>query len=256
MAEVAPLAAVQALFDRARDRIPRTELPRLVMNDPGHGGYVAAYERVLGRGVSALMEDAGNGLPLMGSFDITENFLLSHVAAGESVAHRWFSVLTACIEFLGGSTYRYAPLSGTLAALLVDSFALDASGALGAPLDLLPLVCRELRECRSNIHDRVLALVAELLTTTAVHEETEAMCRELHRRHEEFQQWYCGDGERNWAYAKRPEFIWGAVVNRGDLPTWLELVAKHFPSSPEFAERTRERLLCEGNAWLYSSGRD
>jgi hypothetical protein len=256
MTEVSPLASVKALFDRARGHIPRAELPHLVMNDPGHAGYVTAYERVLARGVSALVEDAGGGLPLMGSFDITENLLLSHATAGESVTHRWFSVLTAFIELLGASTYCYAPLSRTLAALLVDSFALDAGGVHRAPVDLLPLVCRELRERSWNVHDRALALVGELLTTTLTDEETKAMCLELHARHDEFQQWYQEDGERNWWYAERPEFIWGAVAKRADLPTWLELVDRHFPSSPELAERTRERLLREGNAWLHSSRRD
>src|SRR4051812_49030624 len=103
MRALTSLTSVRATFDRARERIPSPELPRLVMVDPGHGGYIAAYERVVAGGVPALLETLGDGLPLIGSFEITENLLLSHHRADRSVVHRWFSVLTACIELLGAS---------------------------------------------------------------------------------------------------------------------------------------------------------
>jgi hypothetical protein len=43
------------------------------MNDPGHDSYVAAYGRILDGGVLALFEDTKDGVPLIGSFEVTEN---------------------------------------------------------------------------------------------------------------------------------------------------------------------------------------
>ena len=245
-----PLAAVRVVFDRARKHISWKELSRLTMNDSGHDSYVAAYGRILDGGMLALFEDTGDGSPLIGSFEITENLLLSHATAGESVTNRWFSVLTACIELLGASKYRHVPFSSTLSALLVDSLALKNAGVGESPSDILPSVCRELQQTRSNRHERVLALVAEVLTASLPDAEAEVKCGELHTCHEAFQQWYTEDGERNYYYAERPEFIWGSVVDRSCLPTWLALTEKHFPSSPALVKATRERLLREGNALL------
>ena len=251
-----PLPSVCAVLDRARAHIPRAELPRLVMNDPGHAAYVAAYARVLVGGLPALLEGAGDGLPLIGSFEITENLMLARTRAGESVSHRWFSVMGASIALLGASRYRYAPFPVTLAALLVDSFALEAASVAGAPVDLLPLVCRELQRTLPNAHDCALALLGELLTATLTEAETMERCRELHARHHAFQQWYTDDGsEKNPYHAARPEFVWGAVMDRSELPPWVALVEERFPSSPELASETRERLAREGRAWLRSSRR-
>src|SRR5262249_41320038 len=151
---------------------------------------------------------------------------------------------------LGAADYSYAPLSRTLGTLLVDTFALSAANAPESPLDLVPVVSRDLKERTRNPHERVLAIVTELLTAPLTDTATEAACRELHSRHQELQEWYGEDGEKNPFYANRPEFIWGAVVDRSNLPTWLALVEKHFPRSPALAEATREKLLLEGNSWL------
>src|SRR5262249_28468077 len=101
-----------------------------------------------------------------------------------------------------------------------------------------------------DAHDRVVALLGELLTATLSDDDIDAGCRELHARHDEFQQYYREDGERNWSLAERPEFIWGAIVDGPELPTWLALVERHFPTSSELAEKTRQRLLSAGAAWL------
>lgn len=210
------LAAVRAVFDRAGERIPTSALPLLVMNDPGHAAYVAAYERVLSGGVPALFEEVADGSPLIGSFDITENLLLSHTRAGESAIHRWFSLMTACIELLGASAYRFAPFATTLATLLVDSFALADADVAEAPLDLLPRVCRELKASASTPHERWLALLGELFTATLSDAETDLVCHELSALHEKAQLWYAPDGSQNHFYAARSEFVWGAAVTRSD----------------------------------------
>lgn len=242
---VPPPPSLRALFDRARTYVRAEDLARLVMNDPGHAAYVASYARVLAHGIDVLFEDTGNGLPRLGSFDITENLLLSHTNAGASTTHRWFAVLTACIELLGASTYHHAPFSKSLTALLVDTFALDAANAPGAPRDLLPAVLRDLRDGTRNPHERVLAIVGELLTASMTDSEIESACRELHARHEAFQEWYGAGGEKNPFYAGGPEFIWGAAVQQEDVVTWRTLVEMHFPRSPELAQATRTRLLFE-----------
>lgn len=245
------LPSVQAVLDRAREHVPTEALPYLVMNDPGHPNYVEAYARVLAR-AEALREEDERGVPLIGTFDITENLLLSHSCAAESAVNRWFSVLTGCIELLGAARYRYVSFSSTLAGLLTDTFALEAAKEPGAPVDLLPPMCRELREKCRNPHEGVLALVGELLTATLTDAEKEARCRELHERHEQFQTWYLENGDKNPLYAKRAEFVWGAVADRAELPAWLELVETRFPRSPELAAETRLRLLREGKSWVDS----
>src|ERR1041384_8048463 len=116
-------APARAVLDRARKHVPRAALPDLIMSDPGSGGYIAAYTRVLAGGAAALFEEYERGTPLIQSFDITETLLLSHSDAGQSMPHRWFSVLTACIELLGAAVYRDVPLANTLAGLLTDFFA-------------------------------------------------------------------------------------------------------------------------------------
>ena len=225
------------------------------MNDPGTAGYVAAYTRVLARGAAALFEETDDGSRLIQSFEITENLGLSHADAGQSTSHRWFSVLTACIELLGASVYRCVPLSATLASLLADTFALQSANVPDAPVDVLPRLFRELKEGSENPHHRVLALLSELIAAPLTDAEVEAGCRELYERHDEFQQWYREDGEQNHFYAERPEFVWGAVMRRAELPIWLELVENHFPRSPSFAGQTRERLLHAGEEWLRPSAR-
>ncbi len=252
------LPAVSAVLDRARSRIPRAELRNLVMGDPGTGDYVAAYGRVLDGGVGALLEEQRDGVPLIHSFDITENLLLAHSCAGESVHHRWFSVMAACIELLGAADVTYAPFSQSLAGLLVDTFALNDARAEGAPLDLMPLACRELKTSASAPSEAMLALVGELCTALRTEAETEATCRELSALHDTSQAWYAPSGEPNLFYSPRPEFVWGPVVgnlreywfSRGGLPLWLDVVRRRFPTQPELANETRERLLRDGEALL------
>jgi hypothetical protein len=40
------------------------DLPRLVMNDPGHAAYVTSYARLLAHGMPVLFEDTGHGLSM------------------------------------------------------------------------------------------------------------------------------------------------------------------------------------------------
>ncbi len=249
------LAAVGAVLDRARRCLSREDLPGLVMSDPGSGEYVAAYARVLAGGVPALFE-IDDGRRLLEGFAITENLLLSHTDASRSLYHRWFSVLTACIELLAwdGVGLRDTPLSNTLCNLLTDSFALQAAQDPRAPLDLLPRVCRELQQT-SDRHLYVLALLCELLVSRLDVADVEAKCRELNQCHEQFQPWCDEDGAPNVWFVEQPVFIWGAALKGfgsrrpKDLPRWLELVKSHFPSSPELAQETAERLVREGKAW-------
>lgn len=266
MDDFTQLAAVGALLDRARGAITRDDLPHLVMSDPGTGGYLAAYGRVLAGGVPALLE-VRDGVRRIDSFDITENLLLSHEDAERSPRHRWFSVLTACIELLafdGLSGPRDRPLSQTLGGLLADCFALHAARDRRAPLDLLPRVCGELRGATSNRHVHALAVLAELLVARPGEAEVDAMCRELSRCHDEFQPVCDEDGAPNPWSVERPEFVWGATLGRAfgrsrrapkELARWLELVRAHFPVATELARATRERLLREGEAWLRSPRR-
>lgn len=220
------------------------------MHDPGTGGYVAVYRRVLAEGVPALLEQTADGLPLIGSFDITENLGLAHADASESVCNRWFSVLTACIELLGASAYRYAPFSRSLATLLVDTFALTDAHIAGAPLDLLPRVCREWKASASSPHERSLALLGELFTAPLTDAETDSICQELCTHHDEAQEWYAEDGGENPFYAARPEFVWGAAVSRSELSMWVELTRRHFPLRTELAKEICQRLLCDGDGWI------
>ncbi len=250
-----PPPSVAALFDRARARIPPSTLPLLVMCDPGHPAYVEAYERVLAIGVPALFETVDHDLPRLASFDVTENLLLSHEEAGRSDHHRWFSVLTACIELLGASVYRDVPFSTTLATLLVDTFALEDAAVAGAPIDLLPTVCRAWQELASVPHEATLALVGELLTASLGDAEVDAKCEELVRRHEAAQTWGTPEGEPNPGYAAEPYFVWGAVIRRHELAKWLELTKRHFPSRTPRAAETRERLLRAGEDWLLAPRR-
>lgn len=252
------LPAVCAVLGRARAHIPRSELGRLVMGDPGTGDYIAAYERVLDGGVPALLEEQGDGLPLLRSFDITENLLLAHSCAGESVVHRWFSVMAACIELLGASEVTYAPFSRSLVMLLVDAFALNEAKVEGAPLDLMPAACRELKASASDPHEAMLALVGELCTAAWTEAETEAACRELRALHDASQEWYTPSGEQNPSFSARPELVWGGVVGsaslrkscRRELALWLDVVRRSFPTRPELANETRERLLRDGEILL------
>lgn len=222
------------------------------MSDPGHPQYVAAFERVLAGGVPALL-GAYEGRQLYESFDITENLLLSHNDAGRSPRNRWFSILTAGIELLGWDGWeglRGMSPAKSLGNLLADSFALHADGDARAPLDLLPLVCREMQGACKNRHEYVVALLSELLVSALSAEDVEAKCRELNECHEEFQLWGDEHGEPNPWVAGRPEFIWGVMASRrAELRGWLELVEAHFPSSPQLAQEARERLLLEGREW-------
>lgn len=251
---VIPPGSLSELFDRARSHVTAEDLPPLLMNDPGHAEYVNAYTRVLKQGLTALLEDTGRGVPLLASFAITENLVLSHARATQSIIHRWFSILTACIELLGASTYTHAPLARTLATLLADTFALLADDVSDAPLDLVRAVSRDLKDAAKNPHERVLAILSELVASSTTETSVEAACRELSAHHEAFQNFYLADGSENPFYAPRGEFIWGAVVHRDELASWLALVEEHFPRAPQLANETRSRLLAEGKALLADAG--
>jgi len=244
---------VRALLDRARANVTVADLPRLLMSDPGYGEYLASYTEVLARGADALFEDVpGEGIRVR-SFAITENLLLSHTDAAQSIVHRWFSVLTACVELLGAAVTRDIALSGTLGNLLRDTFALAEANEPHAPVDLLPALARELHTSRENPHERTLVTLMELLTAKLSDAEIEARCRTLGADHEQFQEYYDEKGEPSWHYAARPEFVLGAVVTRRELRAWLTLLEEHFPQSPALAAETCDRLLREGREWRRTS---
>ena len=70
MDELAHLASIEAVLDRARTCLSLKDLPRLVMRDPGHSGDVAAYARVLASGAPEVLREGGK---LNDTFEITEN---------------------------------------------------------------------------------------------------------------------------------------------------------------------------------------
>ena len=258
MLDFTQLDSVHVVLDRARRRIRPTDLTRLVMNDPGGGAYVAAFTRVLEDGASALFVDH-EGLPLLRSFDITENLLLSHSHSARSDVHRWFSILCASIELLGWTDYeglRGAHLSQSFRHLLVDAYALDDAGRRDAPIDLLPAVFREFQQT-DNRHHYALALLCELLVPGVGAAEVETRCRQLHELHEEFQVWGDDAGEPNLWFVERTEFLFGALVRGGyesaprasDLATWAELVQKHFPKKSALAQETAAKLVDAAKGW-------
>jgi hypothetical protein len=118
-----------------------------------------------------------------------------------------------------------------------------------APVDLLPAIARELYDTCERAHERTLARLTELLTAKLGDAEIEARCRALHTEHDSYQEYYDENGEQNWSYAERPEFVLGAVVTRRELRAWLGLIEKHFPTAPALATETKERLLREGKEW-------
>lgn len=252
MGDYTLLPAVGALIDRARSCLAKEDLRYLVMSDPGSPAYVAAYARVLAGGVPALLGKE-DGRPLYASFEITECLLLSHTHAGQDAQHRWFSILTAGIELLGWDGHwelRGMSPAKSLRNLLTDSYALRESGDARAPLDVLPALCRELQAAGENRHEHVAALLSELLVGALDEAAIEAKCRELLRRHEEFQEWGDAEGEENRWRARRPELLWGVMVeSRAELSSWIALVDAYFPSSPPVAAEVRERLLREGSEW-------
>ena len=222
------------ISDRARQNIPIVALPTLVMDDPGGPAYTAAYKQILLRGSPAILE-------LGRTFDVTESFLLSHNDAERSLVHRWFSVLTSCIELM-----THDEISRPLAALLDDSFALEQARVEDAPVDLLPAACRELREQASDPRVRSLALLAEVLAGRWSEREAEALCRELIVLDELCQRYYLDDGGLNPYYARSPALVWGGAVDRRVLPLWLSLTRDRFPASPPPVAEIRERLLRRG----------
>jgi hypothetical protein len=249
VSDFAQLASLEAVIDRARRCLSRADLPYLVMSDPGSGGYIEAYGEVLSRGVPALLEEH-EGLRRLRGFDITENLLLAHSDASRSRRHRWFSILAAGIELLGWDGWEDPSPTSSLRHLLTDSFALRDDHDARAPLELLPALCRELQQACGDRHERVAALLSELLVGGMSAVEMEAKCQELSQCHEEFQPWGDDEGNPNPWYVERPAFLWGAMVQRrAELRGWLALVKAHFPSSPALARETRERLLRESEQW-------
>jgi len=251
MDDFTQLDTLRALVDRARMHLTANDLPDLVMSDPGSASYVAAYQRVLTGGVPALLA-VDEHTPLIRSFDITENLLLSHNDAGRSSTHRWFSVLAACIELLGWDGFeglRWTKPSGSIRHLLVDAYALHETGDRDAPLDLLPALCQELRRSSQQRHQHVALLLAELLVAAHGSTDVEQACRELALYHEE-SQLYCDEhGELNAWFCSSSTFVWGVIdPSRKELRTWLELVEAYFPREPELAGATRGRLLSAGTS--------
>lgn len=258
MDDFTQLDTLRALLDRARGHLSTDDLPGLIMSDPGSGAYVAAYQRVLTGGVPALLSADEHG-PLLHSFDITENLLLSHADAGRSSIHRWFSVLTASIELLGWNGFegpRWTTPFGSIRHLLVDSYALHDTGARDAPLDLLPTLCRELRGATQQRHQHVALLLAELLVGAHGSTDVEQSCRELTRYHEQSQIWCDENGDPNPWFSSNPTFVWGVMnLGRRELRTWLELVENHFPREPALANGTRQRLLAAGKSTVEDAAR-
>jgi hypothetical protein len=118
-------------------------------------------------------------------------------------------------------------------------------GSLEAVIDR-----RELQRACEDRHERVAALLSELLVGGMSAAQVEAKCQELSQCHEEFQPWGDDEGNRNPWHVEPPQFIWGAMVHRrAELRGWLALAQAHFPSSPELARETRERLLADGAQW-------
>jgi hypothetical protein len=105
------------------------------------------------------------------------------------------------------------------------------------------IIQQTLKESGLPPYDRVMTLVTELLAAPLTGPEIEQRCRTLQEYHDGFQVYYGEQGEKNPNYARRPEFVWGAVLNRPGLPVWYELTREHFPSSPALARETREKLL-------------
>ena len=245
-------AALAALLDRARGQLTAADLPALGMGDPGTADYVAAYARVLTDGLPALLEPDAGGRRLLHHFDIRENLLLSHTDAARSGRHRWFSILTGCIELLDWHDpdhHRAAPAARMLGQVLTDSFALEAAGDPDAPVDLLPALTAALQETEHQ-HRHALAVLAALLVGPRRGAAPEAACAELHRCHDAFPEWVDADGGNNPWVARSEAFVWGAVLDhRADLARWLELVHAHCPSAPGIAAVTRARLLEEGARW-------
>lgn len=248
MDDFTQLHSLHALIDRARHQLSSESLSSMVMNDPGTGGYVSAYELVLKDGVPALLSEDGRG-PLMRSFDITENLYMSHGAAEESLCHRWFSVLTAGIELLrweGVEDFGDPRPTASLRHLLVDGYALDKAGELAAPLDILPKLFQDVRAASLERHEHVAMLLAELLVAAKGSVDVEQGCRQLAQYHQEFQLWADEQGEPNRWYCSHPAFVWGAMkLNTNERRIWLELIEAHFPREPQLARDTRERLLTE-----------
>jgi len=98
-------------------------------------------------------------------------------------------------------------------------------------------------------------LLTELLTATLSDADVEDRCRTLGEAHERFQEYYDERGDQSWSYAARPEFVLGAVITSRELRAWLALIERHFPTSPQSASETRDRLLRGGKEWKRKSRR-
>lgn len=125
------MIATLALLDRARSKVPIDALPELVMSDPGFWDYIAVYTAII-QDRAILDTSNENGFPFLNSFDVTECLLLSHNQAHQSEIHRWFSILTSCLELLGaGETPDISP-STSLSRLDRDIKAVGSADDLAA----------------------------------------------------------------------------------------------------------------------------
>jgi len=240
--------ATRALFERCRARVDADDVRSFAPSDPGYPGYVAAFEKILARGEAAL--------PREYDFDVAETIALTrwcHASvASDPVRFRWFRLFTNAVDVLieRSETPHY-----TLAALLIDTFALDGLGDPLAPKDLLADICREIDVAQNGAlatRERVFCVLGELVLASSERrgdDAIDAACAELERRDERHRSWWEAEGD---TWIERPasdEFVWG--VTHHDLlhPVWLDLVDTCFPTSTAVSAATKARLLADGARW-------
>lgn len=239
--------AARELLIRCRSRVTADDVKRHAPNDPGYPGYVAAFENILSRGEEGLSGEL--------DFDVVETVSLTRWTLAptgrDSAQFRWFRVLTSATEILidQSDTPHYG-----LAALLVDSFALEQVGDDLAPTDLLSSVCREIDASprRLRERERVFCVLGELLLASSdrLNESAiEALCIELEARDRRYHEWWRCEGAHWAAQPGSDELLWSLTVHDQLHPVWLDLVEAHFPVAPQSAAMMKHRLLMEGARW-------
>jgi hypothetical protein len=241
----ARFVASRELLARARGRVTPADVARYVPNDPGCFEYLAAFEAILHRGEAALSRE----------FAVTETIALTRWGDAptevDPTRFRWFRVLTCATEVLLDDSEW--PHYG-LAALLVDSFALEEAGVDAEPTDLLSAVAREvaahpLRYFRPDEH--AFCVLAELLLAGVDHLDhagIEALCAALEVR---YRRWWEFRGAY-WADPPHPEKSLWRLTGYSQLHSvWLDLVATRFPVEPPVAAAMKQRLLTDGARWIH-----
>jgi hypothetical protein len=219
----ARFVAARQLFERARARVTVEDVRRHAPGDPGYWEYVAAYTDILRRGEAAVSRE----------FAVTETIALtrcSHAnSEGDPKRFRWFRVLGCAIEILfEESDWPHY----TLAALLVDSFALAQARDQAAPLDLLSAVCRE-------VAGHPLGFEGEFAFCTL----GELLLAVVDRRDDAAIETLCAALEPHGN-------LWTCTYFDALHPVWLDLVDKRCPVHPPVALALRKRLLSEGAPWM------